>query len=319
MLERIAIIKTGWCETYDGDMVGGAHANIAEHEEGHERYNFRPGPEGGFFAYTPPIGQNEAAPSPKNLSDWLVFVVAKRPKRSGIYLVGWYEDAIFQGEYLPRPEYEMSPPLLEQDIHGGRFSYTITAPVGTLIPAPARTFSFRGDYTKRSPIYYLRGNGEKGAWREELAQTLLAEKARYEASVAGAQAIAPLAPSTGICGDKERRTEVEQASVSHVRAHFGEDYHFSDRQKDNCGFDLLFTHKVTGKEHHVEVKGTAMPDAHFFISKNELAYAEQSPHWQLAMVTNALDSPQLQLMDFDCARKTFEWQPTAWHATLRKN
>lgn len=318
MFDRIAVIKTGWCETYDGDMVGGAHANIAEYEEGHERYNFRLGPKGGYFAYTPPIGENESAPSPKELSGWLVFVVAKRPNKPGIYLVGWYENAAFLGEYRPRPEYESSPPQLEQDIHGGQFSYTLAAPSATLIPEASRTFSYRGDHTKRSPVYYLKGNGEDGGWRKELADSLLAEKKRYEAALAGAPVVGAIAPAGGICGDAERRKEVEQEAVNHVRAHYGDDYHFRDRQRDNCGFDLLFTHKESGEEHHVEVKGTAMAAAHFFISRNELAYAEKSPNWRLAMVTDALGQPQLDLMDYEQARKTFEWQPIAWHATLRK-
>lgn len=318
MAEKIAVIKTGWCETYDGDLVGGAHANIVNSKEGHERYNFRPGPDGRFYAYTPPIGETEAPPSPRELNDWLVFVVAKRPKRPGIVLVGWYENANFEGDYLPRPEYEQSPPGLERDIFGGEFSYTLSAPTGAMIPAPARTFSFRGDRMKRAPVYYLRGNGETGRWRETLANQLLAEKRRYEATADAIRAATPFEAGKGICGDQERRKQVEDAAVKFVRAHFGDSYHFKDRQKDNCGFDLLFTHKKTGREHHVEVKGTALLEPHFFISRNELAYARQSSQWELAMVTDALGEPQLSLMDYDKASATFEWQPVAWHAILRK-
>jgi len=318
MVERIAVIKTGWCDTYDGDLVGGAHANIVDFEEGHERYNFRIAPDGRFYAFCPPIGESESAPSPRHQGDWLVFVVAKRPKESGIVLVGWYENATFEGDYLPRPEYELSPPALERDIHGGKFSYTLSAPTGTLIPAPARTFSFRGDRTKRSPVYYLRGNGETGAWREDLAKALLSEKLRYESTADAIKAATPFEVGTGMCGDRERRREVEQAAVKLVRDHFGTDYDFQDRQRDNCGFDLLFIHKKTKKEHHVEVKGTALLEPHFFLTKNELGYAAQSPNWELAMVTDALGTPKLVLMNYDQARAMFEWQPIVWHATLRK-
>lgn len=318
MFERIAIIKTGWCETYDGDLVGGAHANIVNFEEGHERYNFRPGPDEKYYAYTPPIGETGAAPSPRESSNWLVFVVAKKPKQAGIVLVGWYEGATFTGGYHKRPEYDVSPPTLERDIHKGQFSYTLIADSATLIPAPARTFSFKGDRTKRSPVYYLLGNGEKGDWRNKLATDLLAEKQRYEETAAAIRATTPFEAGNGICGDQERRKQVEDAAVAHVMAHFGDAYHFQDRQKDKCGFDLLFIHKESQREHHVEVKGTALKEPHFFISKNELAYAAQSNDWQLAMVTDALEQPNLTMMPYDKVKEIFDLQAVTWHATLRK-
>lgn len=319
MLERIAVIKTGWCETYDGDLVGGSHANIAQFAEGHERYNFRRGPDGTYYGYTPPIGESEAPPAPKQMDDWLVFIVAKRPKKSGIVLVGWYNSATFAGDYIARPEYATNPAGLEKDVHGGQFSYTLTSPSATLIPSLARNFSFRGDHTKRSPVYYLRGNGEKGAWREKLARSLLEAKVGFEAMADSARTAAPAEPRGGICGDQERRAEVEKAAIAKVKDHFGADFHFRDRQKDNCGFDLLFTHKESGKEHHVEVKGTAMLVPHFFMSTNEFGYAVKSPDWQLAMVTDALGEPQLELMDYCKAKKVFDWKTVTWHATARKD
>lgn len=265
MFDRIAVIKTGWCETYDGDLVGGAHANIAQYDEGHERYNFRPSSDGTYYGYTPPIGKTEAPPNPNEAYDWLIFVVAKRPKRSGIFLVGWYESATFMGKYLPRPEYADTPATLERDVHGEKFSYTVTAPTGTLVPSPARLFSFRGDHTKRSPVYYLRGNGEKGSWREKLARSLLNEKRRFDELSDAIRTASPADSQSGICGDKEHRARVEKAAIECVKSHFGDAFNFLDRQKDKCGFDLLFTHKKTGNEHHVEVKGTTMPVPHFFM------------------------------------------------------
>jgi hypothetical protein len=316
---KIAVIKTGWCETYDGDLVGGAHANVTTFGEGHERYNFRPGADGRYYGYTPPIGKTEAAPSPKDRRGWLVFVVAKEPRRPGIYLVGWYEGAEFQGAYEPRPEYDARPHLLERDAHGGPFSYTLVAGAATLIPTPARTFSFRGDRMKRTSISYLRGNGEKGAWREELASSLLAARKRFSVAAAKVLATSVGDAGGGICGDKERRKEVEEAAVARVRAHFGDEFHFVDRQRDKCGFDLLFTHKESGEEHHVEVKGTAMLQPHFFMSANELAYARKWPQWQLAIVSDALGARELQLMNYQEAKAAFDWQVCTWHATLRKN
>lgn len=314
---RIAVIKTGWCEGYNGDLVGGAHANIAQHKEGHERYNFLPGPDGSFYGYTPPIGETEAAPSPKQADDWLIFFVAKKPGRSGIFLVGWYEDATFAHEYLARPEYELDPPGLELDVHGGEFSYTVTGPRAVLIPAIARSFFFAGDRLKRTPVCYLRGNGEAGDWREDLALALLDAKRDFEVAFDAGLVASGQRSLGGICGDPERRKEVEVAAIECVKSHFGERYECRDRQSDNCGFDLLFTHKKTREEHHVEVKGTSQMVPHFFMSTNEFAYAQKAPNWQLAMVTDALRGPKLTLMNYAEARKAFEWQTHTWHAVTK--
>jgi hypothetical protein len=130
MHKRIAVIKTGWCQDYDGDAVEAAHKNVARYKEGHERYNFRRGPQGGYFGYTPPIGKLEVPPAPKELDGWLVFVLAKKKREPGIYLAGWYEDATFQEDYTPRPEYDARVPQLERDNQGGKFSYILRAPAG---------------------------------------------------------------------------------------------------------------------------------------------------------------------------------------------
>jgi hypothetical protein len=318
MFKRIAVIKTGWCDAYDGDEVTGAHANVTRFKEGHERYNFRRGPDRRLYGYTPPMGDMEVPPAPKKKEGWLVFVVAKMPGRAGLYLVGWYEAAKFHTQYLPRPEYDSKPATLEHDVQGQPFSYVLTALKGRMVPAAARQFSVRGDRMKRSPVYYLRGNGEKDPWRETLARTLLDARADLIAAPR-VKTPASVEPGSGICGDAKRRKQVEDAAVKCVKRHFGNGYHFTDRQKDKCGFDLLFVHKKTGVEHHVEVKGTAMPNPHFFISSNELGHAKKYPQWQLAMVTHALGKPQLDLMDFKAAKKKFRFKITAWHATPRNN
>jgi hypothetical protein len=249
-------------EEFQGELAQGAHAGIADGEESHESYNFKPGPDGAFYAYTPPIGEHGAAPSPKDLSDWLVFAVAKKPKSPGVYLVGWYENARFTGNYAPRPEYNEDIPTLEMDRFDQPYSYTLTAPKAVMIPSNQRDFKFKGTRTKRAPVYYLRGGDETDAWREDLATALLAQRDSWlKRTNAGASATRKVG---GICADAEKRAEVEKKAVDAVIAHFGADYECVDKQKDNCGFDLLFRHKQTRNEHHVEVKGTQNEIGHFF-------------------------------------------------------
>lgn len=314
--ERIAIIKTGWCDEYLGELAQGDHSNIEEYEESHERYNFKPGPDGRFYAYTPPIGEFEAAPAPKNPNGWLVFAVAKRPGESGIFLVGWYENARFMGEYVPRPEYNETPPGLEKDTLGGDFSYTLTAPTAQIVPANQRHFSFPGTRTKRAPIYYLAGNGDDDRWRDDLARDLLAERDRILANE-------PVPADTntrqgGICGDATRRKEVEEAAVAAVIAELGDDYTHVDRQNDKCGFDILFIEKSTGVERHIEIKGTQNPIGHFFLSRNEDEKGQVDPLWELALVTDALTNPTVEIMSYEEAERAFDWQVVCWHATRKK-
>lgn len=314
--EKIAIIKTGWCDEYQGELAQGAHANIEENEESHESYNFKPGPNGTFYGYTPPIGKTLAAPSPSELAGWLVFAVAVKPKSSGVYLVGWYENATFTGDYLPRPEYSQKPPGLERDIRGNKYSYTLSAPTGELIPASQRTFSFKGDRTKRSPVFYLRGNGGSEPWREDLASALLAERETWLRE--RALRTAATKSSGGISADESRRKEVEEAAVAAVIRTLGDQYDCIDRQKDNCGFDLLFINKRTMIERHVEVKGTQNMVGHFFISRNEDDHGKTDDLWELAMVSDALREPKVEMMSYDEAKRNFDFQVVCWHAQKKK-
>lgn len=314
--DKVAVIKTAWCDEYQGELAQGAHANIEENEESHESYNFKPGPDGFFYGYTPPIGEHWAAPAPKDDKGWLVFAVAKKPKSSGIYVVGWYEDAEFMGEYIPRPEYDENPPTLELDVQGGQYSYTLRAPTAQLIPASQRTYSFKGVRTKRAPVFYLRGNGEGADWREELATELLEVRERWIEE--GALRNAAQEEKGGICADSERRKEVEEAAVQAVIQHLGNGYECVDRQKDNCGFDLLFVDKESREERHVEVKGTQNLIGHFFLSRNEDDHGRADEAWELALVTDALGNPKVEIMSYSEAREQFERQVVCWHFQRKK-
>ena len=265
MIDKVAVIKTGWSDDYKGSPVEADHQYVKDVKDGHEKFNFLPGPDGRFYAYTPPLGDKWAAPKPKDRDGWLVFAVAKRPKRPGLYLTGWYENATFAGEYLDKIEYSRDKgfPLDDQ---GTRFSYTLSSSAAVQIDPDETPHIFPGDYMKRSPVYYLRGNGDKQSWREDLA------------------------------------------------------YEVDDRQKDNCGFDLLVRPARNPKaELHIEVKGTQNSEPHFLMSRREYAYMLANPNrWRLAMVTKALSvTPELKVMDASEARQHFFWEEFAWHATSK--
>jgi len=321
MHNRIAVIKTGWSDDFRGSPVEAAHKHVRTFKDGHEKYNFLPGPDGRFYAYTPPVGGFEVAPKPKKLEGWLVFSVAKAPRRPGLYLTGWYEQATFAGDYIPRPEYLSNKSTLPLDDHDGEFSYTLSADNAVQIDPDTKAFVFPGDHMKRSPIYYLRGNGAKAEWCEELAEKLLAIRRAHGKGNRSEKGGLPGSGRGGICSDPEKRKEVEEAAIAAVRAHFPEGkFDIDDRQMAKCGFDLLVRAKANPRQElHIEVKGTQNASPHFLMSHREYAYMlANTRHWRLAMVTDALSKKRrLEIMDAREAQARFFWKEFTWHATAK--
>lgn len=320
MFKRIAVIKTGWSDDFKGSPVEADHKHVKRFKDGHEKFNFLPAPDGRFYAYTPPVGGAEVAPQPKEKDDWLVFSVAKRPKRPGLYLTGWYENATFAGSYVDRIEYNDGG-VFPLDDHDGNFSFTLSSDDAVQIDPDETPFVFPGDHMKRSPIYYLRGNGKKQPWCEDLAKDLLRIRKSHQFTQSNVLRTKVGGGRGGICADPERRRQVEEAAIAKLLAEYPQPaYEVVDRQKDNCGFDLLVRPARNPKaELHIEVKGTQNSKPHFLMSRREYAYMLANPrHWRLAMVTNALsEKPKLEIWNASEARQRFFWEEFTWHATSR--
>lgn len=328
---QIAVINTGWSEDYNGGQVVGDFDYLAK-GVGHERYNFRPDLKGRYFGYAPPLGENQSPPKPVSLKDWLVFFVSKRPGQSGLYLVGWYENATFVASYKVRPDADD----LGLDSDGGKFSYTVTSSQGYFVPLPLRTMKVKGNHLKRS-YAYLRGNVEmlrhKGSdgWRNDLARELLRfrEKVRLRVSAEENSGKSVLSSKPQ---DAKKRKLVEERSVDAVKAHFSA-WICESKETQNLGYDLLLKSRKTGEEMHVEVKGTSLDEPNFFISKNEYEYAKKlslndqrarrnldgswRPLWRLAMVHDALAKAAVNVHTFSEMEKLFEVSPIAWRGILK--
>lgn len=270
-MDRIAFVKTGWATSYEGEEVVGRHAHIGEYNEAHERFNFKRAPDSRFYAYIPPMGRHESAPSPQDTSGWLLISVAARNGNGPLTVVGWYENAVFERAYLDRPEYGVGD--FEMDIHGNPYSYCFSADSATLIPLQLRQTVVSGDHFKRSPIIYARGNGRNEAWRQEFAELA-------ESIVELALSIAETKAPTFNFPDAEHRKRVERAAIQEAERVFNAEYRVTDRQKDNCGYDLLLVHRKTGEELHLEVKGTSTQVMHFYMTRNEQKYLG-NPRWRL--------------------------------------
>lgn len=306
MYSRIAFVKTGWSDEYRGDPVIGRHAHVQDYAEAHERFNFLKSFNGNYYAYLPPIGKKLRPPQPKETSGWLLIFVAARNGSGPLTVVGWYKDAVFYSEYIDRPEYSETNGF-ENDIHGSKYHYCISARAATLIPTQDRSLIVRGDHFKRTPILYVRGNGKSDRWREDLAK--LAESIVSDRSKTSR-------PPHLAFPDADTRTRIEVAAINAAKRLLREQHDVIDRQKDNCGYDLLAVNRRTKNELHVEVKGTSATQMHFYMSRNEFRYM-YDPRWRLLMVTNALRNPELRLMDLAEVRSAFDINPFAWEAVAK--
>lgn len=73
-IQKLVMLKTAWCDWYDGDEVTGNFGYVEEHGpgSGHERFNFRRTSKGVFHGYIPPIGKHHSLPNPANPDNWTV-------------------------------------------------------------------------------------------------------------------------------------------------------------------------------------------------------------------------------------------------------
>ena len=308
MHDKIAFVKTGWSDEYQGGPVLGRYAHIAQFDEAHERFNFRRTADGRFYGYLPPIGKQHRPPQPKVDGGWLLIFVSARKGTGPLTVVGWYKDATLHSEYSDRPEYTTEPDF-ENDVHGAKFGYCISADTAHLIPAASRMQTVSGDHFKRSPILYARGNGKNETWRRELASLAEDLVNKPPPDTDGT-------PPRFVFPDPEHRKKVELASVEAALLFLQKKHKVTDRQKDNCGYDLLARNRKTGEELHVEVKGTSGEAMHFYLTRGEYRYMP-SPQWRLLIVTNALANPKLTLFTHAQAKKAFDLEAFAWEATAR--
>lgn len=310
MHRRIALVKTGWSDQYQGGPVLGRYAHITQFDEAHERFNFLQHSDGRFYGYLPPIGTKKRPPQPKFKNEWLLIFVSAKNGNGPLTVVGWYDNATLHEEYAERPEYSTSEDF-ETDVHGARYGYCLSANTGHLIPTASRTHTVSGAHFKRSPVLYVRGNGKDEPWRQKLARFA-------EMLVSLPQEEAEQPPPKLSFPDPEQRKKVELAAIDVAKKLLLKNYRVTDRQKENCGYDLLARHLQTGDELHVEVKGTSGVNMHFYMSRNEFRYIP-SPKWRLIMVTNALTKPKTTLLNADEVRRAFNLDPFAWEATVKKN
>ncbi|MBM9617006.1 DUF3883 domain-containing protein [Desulfobulbus rhabdoformis] len=93
--------------------------------------------------------------------------------------------------------------------------------------------------------------------------------------------------------DPKTKKLVEKKAISYVIDHYKKlGFTITDRQKYNCGYDLLVENGK--KTLQIEVKGTASKEKRFFLTRNEKSMPA-SPLWRSAIVSNVLESPEMDV------------------------
>lgn len=113
--------------------------------------------------------------------------------------------------------------------------------------------------------------------------------------------------------DAETRKRIEMAAIGYVVDYYkGAGYSITDRQRDNCGYDLLV--ERDDETLKIEVKGTSAVEKRFFISRNE-RNKSADPLWRLAAVTSVLASPKLEIFNSTEMERIFNFDALCWECT----
>jgi hypothetical protein len=115
--------------------------------------------------------------------------------------------------------------------------------------------------------------------------------------------------------DQETKEKIEQAAIKYIWSYYeGNGYTITDRQKDNCGYDLLASKE--GSDLHLEVKGTALKKKRFYISRNERNNSIH-PNWRLALVIDVFGEPKMSLYTKDELESLFQMDALSWECNER--
>jgi hypothetical protein len=326
-MKKIMWVKFGWSDFYRGGPVDGnfswlnANGGKKKGSRGHEAFNFMP-IDGTYYCYVPPQAKGYA-PSNDDPEGWTVICLAKHPKRKGIHIVGWYENATLHGDWFPPPAGQRG----DAENRGGPYdwSYCISSKSAFFVPPNQRIDPFSDPSVRQAKYSLLDGpdveiNDNKRRVLQLLEDRLpalvaIAVKNPNEITVPDPELDAA-DPLKGF-GTAEHRKKVELAAEDVVIRHFvGRGYDVERVTHMPCGHDFVFT---KGKSVLcVEVKGTASETPQFFLTRNEFKKGYLSdPTWHLAMVTSALSaSPTLTIYTAKELREAFDMEPYVYLASF---
>lgn len=319
-MKKILWVKFGWSEYYRGGPVNGnfgwLNENKKDERRGHEAFNFEPAPDGTYYCYVPPQAKHYA-PLNEDPHGWTVICLAKNPRRAGIHIVGWYEDATLHGKWLVPPDNEIKK-AGDINVSYSDRSYCISAQKAYFIPPDKRNAPFSDPSIKQGKYSFLEGPGVEINDNKIRVLNLLNQRMEKISPFAILNPndinspdpeLNTIDPLTGF-GTPEHRKRVEKRAEDIVITHY-EKKGFTCKRMTHlpCGYDFSFTKGE--EERHIEVKGTSSSTPQFFLTRKEhLKGMQSNSKWRLAMVTSALsESPNLIEYTTRDLKRVFELEP----------
>jgi len=156
-LNKILWVKFGWSEFYRGGPVDGNFGWLNEQRgkkaegRGGEAFNFMRADDGVYYCYVPPQA-GDYAPQNDSNSGWTVVCLAKNPKRKGVHIVGWYENATLIGYW------KNGNPAAGAGLGGG-LSYCITSASAFFVKPEDRKSPFSDPSVRQGKFSFLAGPG----------------------------------------------------------------------------------------------------------------------------------------------------------------
>lgn len=325
-MDKILWVKFGWSDFYSGGPVDGNFSFLNNGGEGHEAWNFRPAPDGRYYCNTVPQGGSRSAPYHADLTGWTVVFLSKMPKKTGIHIVGWYENARLEGEYIPHPYSDEFPTV-------GELHYTISSKKAYLVPPDDRIIPFSHQSVRTGRYSFIAGpniddqrSKDQIVSRKAVLKTIKSKLLKLR-KVAIGQPTPETVPNienelpignSGF-GSHEHRKKVEIAAINYVCKHFKKrEFEVVSRERENLGWDLDVS--KDGKiKYRLEVKGTSGSSQQFFLTANE-KHSQSVEKWRLAIVVNALSkNPTVEIYTPKKLDRHFDFEPLAYHATPKNN
>lgn len=284
----VIFCNVGWMERYqglrDGDEIVGGGSYVKEEGRGHEICNFAPNKNVLYGYVQPPGAQIDierigASADDESISGVTVIWTATRPT-GGTAVVGWFKSATVFRKYQTFPK----PPAIQKqnEIDG----YWISAPFAraNLLPVDERTLEI--------PRQVKGGMGQANVWYADKPESASIVK-RVLDLVGGKRAKTVSLKGRKGKQDQQRKALIEKSAIRLCCEHFeGLGYTVESVEKDNFGWDLEATSGKTLLR--VEVKGLSGSVFSVELTPNEFkAFAEQADAYRLAVVINALESPEL--------------------------
>jgi hypothetical protein len=308
---KVMIARIAWSEMYSGGKVLGGHKYLKQKSNGrthtkngkqyseaagHEAYNFLPY-ENRCYGYIPPTDDVPPNPGDNNKKGWLVIFVAPYMGYGESVAVGWYENATFEWEtnkkgkrtYMQRPHKKEFP----KDSERKPYTYCVWANkknVHFISPNLRLLYTANDSEAKKHlgrTCVYLSGHKSSisDAIRKKLMSFVKNVVKHNESKAFDKINLSPKSIRKFCPPPTEVKKEIEDKAVKRAIAYYGKEYNIESVERENLGWDLTVTHKKTGEELYVEVKGTSRPYYHFFLSRNEYnKRKEYRKKWVLFLV-----------------------------------